>query len=304
MTASISEYKEIYQSSYPYNVITSGIALFAAGVAFIANLSLLISIVKYKKAKWKIDMKLCFILLWVDLVCALNILVNASVNIAGFPNYLGNEALCKLNGILITITVATAVNLMGVISLERCLIVIFKKEYGLKFYLPIISLFCILNIANEIQATVNDGYEIYPIALYCMYNQAKTSGLVGSILIVISGAISYVLIVVCYLAICFYRRSQSQKAQLELGLDPYKVMKEVNSTIYRSLSIIFFSILTTGVYVIIIIISWFDPSVVSPVTDMIQSILVESQMIINTLVLINMRPELWKGMKELYGISC
>ncbi|KXN67092.1 hypothetical protein CONCODRAFT_10912, partial [Conidiobolus coronatus NRRL 28638] len=76
-----------------------------------------------------------------------------------------------------------------------------------------------------------------------------------------------------------------------------------NSTIYRSLSIIFFSILTTGVYVIIIVISWFNPSVVNPVTDMIQSILVESQMIINTLVLINMRPELWKGMKELYGIN-
>jgi hypothetical protein len=303
MSANISEYEEIYQSSYPYNVITSGIALFAAGIAFVANLSILISIVKYKTAKWKIDMKLCFILLWVDLACALNILVNASFNIARFPYYLGNEALCRLNGILITITVATAVNLMGVISLERCLIVLFKKEYGLKFYLPIIGFFCILNIANEVQATVNSGYKIYPIALYCMFNQAKATGLVASILLVISGAISYTLIVICYLAICFYRRSQSQKAQLECGLDPDKVRKEVNATVYRSLSIIFFSILTTGVYVIIIIISWFDPSVETPLSDMIQSILVECQMIINTMILLNMRPELWRGLKRLYGLN-
>ncbi|KXN64606.1 hypothetical protein CONCODRAFT_14226 [Conidiobolus coronatus NRRL 28638] len=303
MAASISKYEEIYENSYPYNVITSGIAIFAAGVAIIANISLLISVVKYKTEKWKIDMKLCFILLCVDLVMASNILVNASVNIARFPYYIGNETLCKLNGILITITVSTEVNLMGVISLERFLLVLFNIKYGLKFYLPIIALFCILNIANEIQVAINNAYEIYPIALYCMYNQNKTSGLVGSVLIIISGGLSYSLIVVCYLSICLYRRSQSQKAQIELGLDPAKVRKEVNATIYRSLSIIFFSILTTGVYVTIIIISWFNPSVVTPVTDMIQSILVECQMIINTFVLLNMRPELWKQLKNLYGFS-
>jgi hypothetical protein len=303
MTASISKYEEIYQNSYPYNVITSGIALFVAGIAIIANVSLLISIVKFKKEKWKIDMKLCFILLWVDLACALNILVNASFNIARFPYYIGNGNLCILNGILITLTVSTAVNLMGIISLERFLMVVFNIKYGLRFYAPIIGFFCILNIGNEIQAAVNNGYEIYPIALYCMYNQTKTSGLVGSILVVVSGALSYSLIVFCYLAICFYRRSQSQKAQLELGLDPDKVRKEVNSTIYRSLSIIFFSILTTGVYVIIIIVSWFDNSIVTPAIDMIQSILVESQMVINTLVLLNMRPDLWKQLKDLYGFT-
>jgi hypothetical protein len=303
MTASISEYEEIYQNSYPYNVITSGIALFTAGIAFIANISLLISIVKYKKAKWKIDMKLCFILLFVDLIMASNILVNASINIARYPYYIGNEALCKLSGVLITITVASTVNLMAVISLERCLIVVFKKEYGLKFYIPIIALFCILNIANEVQTTVNDGYEIYPIALYCLYNQAIRAGLIGSILLIVSGIISYTLIIVCYLAICFYRRSQSQKAQLECGLDPDKVRKEVNATVFRSLSIIFFSILTTGVYAVIIIISWFDNSIITHVTDTIVSILVESQMIINTLILLNMRPELWEGLKELYRLN-
>ncbi|KXN66436.1 hypothetical protein CONCODRAFT_11727 [Conidiobolus coronatus NRRL 28638] len=109
--------------------------------------------------------------------------------------------------------------------------------------------------------------------------------------------------VYCYTTICIYRRNQSRSNQLDLGLDPEKVKKEVNTVIIKSLAIMATNLFTSGVYMGILAITWFKPSALTNVTDMIQVLFIQPSMIINTLILLNMKPELWKGLKKLYGFT-
>ncbi|KXN67089.1 hypothetical protein CONCODRAFT_10906 [Conidiobolus coronatus NRRL 28638] len=150
---------------------------------------------------------------------------------------------------------------------------------------------------------VFDGFGIFPTASYCFFYPVGLAGLVGSIVAVILLLPPYNLVVFCYIAICVYRRSQSRKAKLELGLDPIKVKREVNSTIIKSLSLIAASLFTSGIYVAIMIASWFNPSILTPATDFIQVIFLGSQMIINATLLLNIQPNLLKGLKSLYGMK-
>jgi hypothetical protein len=300
MTLKLIEFKELYQRSYPYNIIAAGYGVIDSSIVLILGVSLLISIIKTNSKGWKIDMKLCAILLGVDLTCAIVILFYNLQYLTSSNKYLKGLTLCNLNGALVNMLFPAAVFLMAVISLERCLLIVFKREFSLKFYFSILAIFNLLNAADITQTAINRGYTPYPLAIYCQYNMSLTAGLVGSIVMVLIGGISYSMIIVCYLAICFYRRSQSLKAQLELGLDPIKVKKEVNSTIIKSLIIMLASILSTGIFVVITAISWFIPKVLTPKTDMVVAIFVQSQMLINTLILLNMRPDLWKGLVKLY----
>ncbi|KXN67094.1 hypothetical protein CONCODRAFT_10914 [Conidiobolus coronatus NRRL 28638] len=296
------KYEDLYKNAYPYNYITAGYGIVISGAAIILAVSLLITIMK-KKEKSKVDMQLCILLLWVDLGCAIIALINAIANIAHYKYYLGSDMNCNLIGALVNILFSTAVFLMAVTSLERFLIIVLKKEYSLKFYFCILAIFSLINTANIIQTVVNSGYKMYPLVIYCQYNTSQTAGLAGSVVMVLVGGVSYTMIVICYLTICVYRRSQSIKAQTELGLDPVKVKKEVNSTISKSLLIMFTSIFATGIFVVMTVITWFSPDILTPKVDMVQKVFVQSQMILNTLILLNMRPDLWRELVALYGFK-
>ncbi|KXN66435.1 hypothetical protein CONCODRAFT_11726 [Conidiobolus coronatus NRRL 28638] len=108
--------------------------------------------------------------------------------------------------------------------------------------------------------------------------------------------------VYCYTTICIYRRNQSRSNQLDLGLDPAKVKREINIVIVKSLAIMATNLFTSGVYMGILAFTWFKPNAITNVTDMVQVLFIQPSMIINTLILLNMKPELWKGLKKLYGL--
>ncbi|KXN66437.1 hypothetical protein CONCODRAFT_11728 [Conidiobolus coronatus NRRL 28638] len=190
---------------------------------------------------------------------------------------------------------------MGIISFERCLKIVFEREYSYKFYISILFSFFVVSVINAIITPLNNGFFILPNAIYCLFDPSKTGGLIGSIITGLSCGTAYSMIIICYLTICVHRRSESQKAQLELGLDPAKVKQAVNTTIIKSLSIMVASLSTSGVYVSIMVISWFHPAIFTNLTDMIQVFFIEPQMIINVIILLNLKPELWKGLKKLFG---
>jgi uncharacterized membrane protein YhdT len=297
------QYEHQVSKANPYREISAVYTLLTTSVSLILIISLLIVIYKYYQGKKKTDLVLCTILLWFDLSCASISFINSICCLFNYSNFLGTISLCNLNAIIVYGSFTAAINLMGIISLERCLLIVFKKEYSSRFYYSIVLLYLLINIIIAILTSVTNGFDILPNALYCMFAPSITGGLIGSVLDGLSCGSAYFLIVASYLAICVSRRNQSQKAQLELGLDPAKVKKEVNQTILRSLLIIIASLFTSGIYISILMVSWFYPPVLTNVTDMIQVVFIEPQMIINTLILLNMRPDLVKGLRNLYGLK-
>ncbi|KXN72705.1 hypothetical protein CONCODRAFT_4440 [Conidiobolus coronatus NRRL 28638] len=136
-----------------------------------------------------------------------------------------------------------------------------------------------------------------------MFNINVTSGLIGSLLAGALLLISLFSIFFGYIKICLYRREQSKKSQIELGLDPEKVKKEVNSTILKSLSIIFGSFLAYTPYTLILLLQIFSTSFQTPELSAVATILIDSNVTLNSLILINMKPELYKEIKKIYGFK-
>jgi hypothetical protein len=242
-------------------------------------------------------------LLFMDLYISIITLLNNIFAIAHLGSYYNTRFACTLNAFLTGLPYVISITLMGIISLERCLLIVFNRSYPKKTYFRLLFIFTILNLINFILTAVFDGFGIFPTASYCFFYPVGKAGLAGSIVAVILLLPPYNLVVFCYIAICVSRRNQSQKAKLELGLDPIKVKKDVNSTVIKSLSFIAASLFTSGIYVAIMISSWFDPSILTPATDLVQVVFLGSQMIINASLLLNIQPSLWSGLKRLYGFT-
>jgi hypothetical protein len=296
-------YERLVANASPYRILTIIDLLFVAGASIIFISSLLISIIKYKKEKLDLDLRLCILLLIVDLCCSVVFIINGIAAALNYSSYINTREMCDLVGVLSLLPYVMSVNIMGVISLQRCLVIVHNKEYSHRFYYTILLAVVVLSIINSIQSSIFGGFVIFPNAIYCSLDPSTASGLVGSLLLTAICGVDYGTIVYCYISICIYRRKHSQKAQIELGLDPVKVKESVNSTIIKSFSIIGTSLFTSGIYVLIIIASCIHPDFITNVTEMLQIIFLGPQTILNTIILLVMKPALWDGLKRLYGFS-
>jgi hypothetical protein len=296
-------YDAAHRGAYPYNIVASVFFIIESTISSMLIVSLFIVIFKKKWSKLKLDLKLMTIAMSFDLGVSILIFFNGITNLFNYGGYLNTDFTCKLNSFLLLFTTATSISIVGVLSLERCLIVVYKKDFSDKFYYSLIIAQFIMNFPSWLVTVLLDGVVLMPSTNYCMFNIRTTGGLIGSIFLFLSCGISDILVFICYPAICFYRRNQSRKAQLELGLDPVKVRREVNRTIYKSMALIVASAISNGPYCVGFVMIWVDSFELTPALDMVQEIFMSLNSIINSLILINLKPELWKSLKELWGFK-
>lgn len=303
MESSGINYIQIRDNAKPWNYIFSTWGVIEFVVCVILMGSLIRIMCRIKWSCMKIDTKLSLTMIVLDLFSACCLLFNSINNFASNGLFVSNRILCNIDAIMLFLSFFTSIYCVGIISLERCLLIVYKKEYTEKFYYYILGGLSFINLIAAIQAWVLDGYTLFPLSLYCFYNLKTPGGFAGSVLMVLSVGIADTLLFVCYPMICFSRRRQSQTAQLELGLDPEKVRVDVNRTIFKSFVIIFASALTNGPYMVILIITWFNPDFLTPTIDFFQTVIIVSNMLLNTIILLNIKPELLKSLKEMWGIK-
>ncbi|KXN73114.1 hypothetical protein CONCODRAFT_4001 [Conidiobolus coronatus NRRL 28638] len=142
-----------------------------------------------------------------------------------------------------------------------------------------------------------------PLAQYCHFDVDTKSGLISAALLIVSCGISDSLVFICYPIICFHCRKESKRSQLELGMDPEKVKTRVNTTLAKSLALILASMFTNVPYCVILITCMAKVQVLTPATDLVQTILMATTVLVNSLILINLKPELWRSLKLLWGFK-
>ncbi|KXN71626.1 hypothetical protein CONCODRAFT_5699 [Conidiobolus coronatus NRRL 28638] len=303
MESSSSSYNQIRDNAKPWNYIFSAWGCIECAICFLLMGSLIRIMSRVKWKNMHVDMKLSYMMIWLDLFGAFCLLFNSINNFASHGLFVSNRIFCNLDAIMLFLSFFTSIYCVGIVSLERCLLIVYKREYSERFYFYILGGLSLINIIAAIQAWILNGYTLFPMSLYCFYNLKTPGGFVGSVLMVVSVGVADTLLFVCYPMICVYRRKQSQKAQLELGLDPEKVKLEVNRTIAKSLGIILASGLTNGPYMVILIITWFNPDFLTPMIDFFQTVIIVSNLLLNTVILLNIKPELLKSLKKMWGIK-
>ncbi|KXN66395.1 hypothetical protein CONCODRAFT_11772 [Conidiobolus coronatus NRRL 28638] len=298
------KYSELYERAKPLIYINDSYLILLNASSLVIIISLLFIIIKNKPQRLHVDMKLTCIVIISDFVSSLSTSTSALANILNLGQGLDNPILCRLNAIALGIGFSTSLITIGVLSLERCLIIVYEKELAPKYYYLIIIVESSILLGFLIFCAATEGFHIMPTSEYCLLDISTSSGLSTSIAFFIIGGTSLVTVLICYTKICVFRRSQSLEAQLELGLNPLKVKREVNITILKSLTLIAASLLTNGPYVAIQVFTWIDPKFLTPLSDTISCICITSSAFINTIILLKLKPEFLNLLKQLWGFKC
>jgi hypothetical protein len=294
------QYESVFYSVKPLNYIFNGVALALLTPTLFILIPLLVTAFKTKHSKMKVDMKIAILIATFDLCSALDAIILILFNLFHNPMNLPNQLSCNINAALVVFFFFNSLGLVGILSIERCLLIVYKKEYSDSFYYVIISCLLATNIGICLFTSLNDGFGLSPIGNYCIFNINVTGGLIGSLLAGALLSISLIAIFFGYIKICLFRREHSKRTQIELGLDPRKVQKDVNSTIIKSLSIIFASFLAYVPYTLILLLQIASKSFQKIELCIIATILIDSNITLNSLILINMKPELYDGIKKFY----
>ncbi|KXN73115.1 hypothetical protein CONCODRAFT_4003 [Conidiobolus coronatus NRRL 28638] len=296
-------YKLYFKNAIPYICIGSVYYMTQALISCFLIISLLTVIRKERWSRLEIDLKLMTMAIILDLGGTVIIIVGCISNLCGYGILIDTPEKCCATAFWLLFTIVTSINIIGILSLQRCLFIVFNRQYPDIFYYFIILGQLIFNLTSWIMCWINGGFTVMPLAQYCMFDLATRFGFITSILFLISCGISDSLVFICYPIICIYIRNKTKRSQLELGINPIKVNSQVNTAMIKSLALILASILTNGPYCIILIITLTKAQSLSPAVDFIQTTLLSTTILINSLILINLKPELWKSLKLLWGFK-
>ncbi|KXN73113.1 hypothetical protein CONCODRAFT_4000 [Conidiobolus coronatus NRRL 28638] len=293
-------YKQYFENAVPYIYIGGAYLLTQFLISCFLITSLLIVIFKEKWSRLGIDLKLMTMIIILDLGGAAIIIVGSISNLCGYGFLIDTTQKCYTTAIWLLFTLLTSVNITGVLSLQRCLFVVFNRRYPDKFYYSIIFAHLVFNIISWITCCINEGFTIMPLAQYCMFDVTTRAGIISSAMLIVSCGISDILVFTCYPIICIFCRNESKNIQLELGIDPVKVKNQVNTTMAKSLALILASMFTNVPYCVILIITLARAKNLTPPVDLVQTLLLSTTVVVNWLILINLKPELWKSLKLLW----
>ncbi|KXN67552.1 hypothetical protein CONCODRAFT_10353 [Conidiobolus coronatus NRRL 28638] len=299
----VQTYQEIRVSSQPFNFIQDWFLLALGFGSFFILVPLLKVAFQQKWSSHKIDMKLSILMVVFDVLTAADAILVSFNNLLNIPWNYPNNISCTINPIISLFIYFTSVCLVAVLSLERCLLIVYKKEYSDRFYYLIIIFLAITIFAICALTSALNGWGLVATGVYCLFDVSKVGGIVGSLLSGVLIGSCLIVIFIAYIKICLFRRDRSQVEQVELGLDPEKVKMEANSTIIKSLAIIIISAFTNGPFTLLLMMQIIGSNLNTPAINSISSILINFNLLTNALILLNMKPELWKGIKSFYGLK-
>ncbi|KXN73024.1 hypothetical protein CONCODRAFT_4040 [Conidiobolus coronatus NRRL 28638] len=296
-------YELVFQSVKPLNFIFDALVIAVLLPTFFISIPILMAAYRTKWINMKVDMKIAVLMVIFDLCSAIEAILLDFFNLVHYPWILPNQLACTINSVLVIFFFFNSLGLVGVLSLERCLLIVYEKEYSDGFYYTIIVCLLTFNIIICLISSLTDGFGLAPIGTYCMFNVNVTGGIIGSLLAGVLLSISLLVVFFGYIKICLFRREESKIAQIELGLDPKKVQRDVNSTIFKSLLIILGSFLAYTPYTLILLLQIASKSFQTPELCAAATLLIDVNIALNSLILINMKPELYEEIKKIYGFK-
>jgi hypothetical protein len=224
-------------------------------------------------------------------------------NLVGFADYINSKLSCALNAAIIVFSAVASINLVGVVALERYLLIVREKGLFNRTYYMIILGLQLINLFSVTICGVFGGFSINSTSVYCIYNTTTWAGVVGTIILALSISSSIFMIYLGYISIMIKRRKLTLQNQNIFPFKAEKIKKDANSTILKSGLIIIVSTITTLPYCILLFISLINPKFLTPLVMTLCTVLSMLNMAINTIIVLRLRTDLWNGLKELFFIK-
>jgi hypothetical protein len=263
--------------------------------------SVLLILMKKNLRRLNIDLQLVALTLIFDIATGLYCITNSIANFVEIDYFLNTRVKCNINATFGIIAVATSFNIVGIIAVERCLLIVYDIQFKKKYYFVLLSLFLLLNFLCILVCWIFNGFGQTPTRVYCMFDLYEIGGKAGSIMLGISCLISLTLVYTSYIVIILKRRSRINKMRRELGEHCGRFLHKKNTTLVKSMAIIIVSTLSNLPYCIIEIMILIDYSYNIPALEMVATTCMMLNQILNTILLLHMRPDILADLKEKFG---
>ncbi|KXN64764.1 family A G protein-coupled receptor-like protein [Conidiobolus coronatus NRRL 28638] len=196
------------------------------------SLVLCVLVSKLKKRGAHTDVKICTFIAFADILASMGILFRSIF--AKFPYNIikAHPDWCKFDG-LITIILYCSGYTLGVMSVERYLLICFNIQLSIKFWLIVIISIYLLMIILTILSIASDLQVLTSTQVSCVYNKIGAGYYVflfGTILFVAS----FLAVIISYFGI-IVKKSKQCLNQIDLNVPKNTVYKELTSTLVKSL---------------------------------------------------------------------
>jgi hypothetical protein len=292
------DYYKIREQAYPYNYAESIAAIFFSIYGTILSTIVFYILLRNKWRSLSIDLRLICFTLMCDMLHSFIVFTCGVCNLAGFADYLSSKPSCAFNAIIIVFAAMSSINMVGVISLERYFLIVKERVLHNRTYYMIILSLQLINLVGSITSGVFGTFSISSTSVYCIYDMTNWAGISGTIILVLSIGTSTSITYFSYINIIIKRRKLSLQNQKVLPFKTKKIRRDANVTIIKSALIIIASTISSLPYIIYLFIEIIDPKLLTPRIQAIVTISCMVNMIINALIVLRLRADLWNKFKE------
>jgi hypothetical protein len=255
MSSSIFEKKiVIFNNSQPFATIFSiqGVILSIAALAL--TLPVLWIVYKSNWKKLHSDLFMNSILCFNNMLISIGLFFTSIFILAGKPMIIYNEYLCDTQLIVMVIPLIINSYLIGLISIERCLLIVFNIKLDISVYIILSIFLIIVPIGFVIWGLTTVHSTVSISGVYATSQPEGSSRFYVLLFYLILGLLSITSVSISYTIIVIFRFRQLSRNQRELNISKQQVIQEKFSIIFKAVLIylVFLSIHFGKIYMFFI----------------------------------------------------
>ncbi|KXN74282.1 hypothetical protein CONCODRAFT_2658 [Conidiobolus coronatus NRRL 28638] len=233
-------------------------------VALFLGFTISYTILRHFRKSMHIDIQLGLFLTFLDTLSGFDFIINGIANLPPLNLYSKYYNWCISAQITGSTTFVSSMLVIGVIALERCLLIVYNIKLKNWYYWLMIACCCSVPFLIAMLVIFTNSVALVPAGIFCHFDAGTYYGVVAYILMFSFSSLAITVLIFSYVKIIIFRYRYSQREQLELGLEPDKVKKETQKTAIKLLSVLIINIGSNFPYCIAQIVGLFDPKLYSP----------------------------------------
>jgi hypothetical protein len=210
------------------------------------NLIIIISLKQLVQKRINSHLLICIAILVIDIILCLS---NIIIGISGLLNdqyIVFNEWFCNLQLLLYIGGNYISVWYVGLLSLERGLLIIHQISLPRTFWLVVMGIELLIFLVINIIAITNNKVGLATLAVYCVIKYDLDLGQVATYLYFSLIVLSVLITIYSYIGIAIVQRRRAWKDIRELNLDKDDTLKGANRTIIKVLALLALYLITNG----------------------------------------------------------
>ncbi|KXN67628.1 hypothetical protein CONCODRAFT_10287 [Conidiobolus coronatus NRRL 28638] len=174
-------YDQIWPNPWPLPIFY----LISGLIGLVLGGAILHVVLKHFRKNMHIDMKLGLCLVVLDVLSSIDFIFSSIANLPVFQLYVHYPVACMVQVAWASTTFITSMNLIGIIALERCLLIVYNIRLKDKHYWYMVFVAYIIPLFNAILCIATDSVEFQNFGVVCHYSAHTLYGIIAFLIMML-----------------------------------------------------------------------------------------------------------------------